>query len=154
MGMVYTFKRISPADAARISADPELAWDLLEAHRRTDDEPCGDLDKAWDGLQYLLAKTEVGIDLLREDRGRPDDETCTVVWTVEEVAGAARTLAATPFEVLAEHFDLAALDEEGIYPDIWDTDWCADYVREHYAGLREFFAHAAATESAAVARFE
>ncbi|MFB7877518.1 DUF1877 family protein [Nocardia sp. NPDC056064] len=155
MGMVYTFTRVDPADAERISAEPGIAWDVLEALRHREGEPRGDLDKAWDGLRHLLAAAEVVEDLLRENEAvSPGDETCTVVWSVEDVATTARTLAAAPFDVLAGHFDAAAMDEEGIYPEIWESDWSLDYLRENYDALREFFSYAAGVGSAAVARFE
>ncbi|MFD4434161.1 YfbM family protein [Nocardia sp. NPDC058497] len=152
MGLVFAFHRISDDDAARIIADVATAFDLIDAINRNG-EPAGDIDKAWDGLHYLLGAAGVGFDLLREDEPSRD-EACTTVWSAEEVAAAALSLAATPFDLLAEHFDPEELGKEGIYPDIWESEWSLDYLRDHYIGLQEFFTHAAATGSPVVGRFE
>ena len=50
MGPVLAFHRISEADAARITADAEAAFELVEAIDNTG-EPVGDIDKSWDGLR-------------------------------------------------------------------------------------------------------
>ncbi|MGW6426622.1 DUF1877 family protein [Nocardia sp. NPDC055053] len=92
-GSGFRFHRISDDDAARILADVEVAFDLIDAIDRTD-EPAGDIDKAWDGLRYLLGAAGVGVDLLRDDEPSRD-EACTTVWSAEEVAAAALSLAAT-----------------------------------------------------------
>lgn len=152
MGPVLAFHRISDADAARIAADAEAAFDLIDALDHTG-EPNGDIDKAWDGLRYLLTAAGVDLDLFSDlDPWAGDGE--PRIWTADEVSAAARTLASTPFTVLDAHFHPATMDDNDVYPDIWDTDFCHDYLREHYEGLRTFFAFAAEKNSPVVTRFE
>ncbi|MFD4358000.1 DUF1877 family protein [Nocardia sp. NPDC058518] len=152
MGPVLAFHRISDADAARITADAEAAFELIDAIDRTG-EPCGDIDKAWDGLRYLLAAARVDLDLLRDlDPWAGDGE--PRIWTADEVSAAARTMASTPFTVLAAHFDPDDMDDNDVYPDIWDTDFCHEYLREHYDGLLTFLAFATEQNSPVLSRFE
>lgn len=152
MGPVLAFHRISEADAARITADAEAAFELVEAIDNTG-EPVGDIDKSWDGLRYLLAAAKVDVDLLRDlDPWAGDGE--PRLWTPDEVSTAAHTLAATPFTALAEHFAPDDMDDNDVYPDIWDTDFCHEYLREHYEGLVEFLMFASAKNSPVLSRFE
>ncbi|MEV4206697.1 YfbM family protein [Nocardia salmonicida] len=152
MGPVLAFHRISESDAARITADAEAAFELVEAIDNTG-EPVGDIDKSWDGLRYLLAAARVDVDLLRDlDPWAGDGE--PRLWTPDEVSTAAHTLAATPFTALAEHFAPDDMDDNDVYPDIWDTDFCREYLREHYEGLVEFLLFASVKNSPVLSRFE
>ncbi|MFC4377029.1 DUF1877 family protein [Nocardia halotolerans] len=151
MGPVLAFHRISDDDAARITADAEAAFDLIDQLDR-EGEPTGDIDKAWDGLRYLLSAANIDLDLYGDlDPWAGDSD--TRVWTATQVAAAAHTLTTTPYRVLDEHFDPVAMDDADIYPEIWDTDFCRAYLREHYESLSAFFVSAAERNSQAVAMF-
>lgn len=153
MSIIFVFTRISPADADRLTGAPDIADEFLDALPLADDEPCGDLDQAWDGLRLLFPAAAVDFDLLREDRsgGRQD---CLSVWTPKEVAAAAKILTSTPFGTLAERFSPELMDEEAARPEIWDDrDEALDYLGDGYARLRAFFAYAFSTDSAAIGRF-
>jgi hypothetical protein len=151
MGMVVSFTRVTPEELDRAMDDAEWAeehlWDL-------DREPDGYLDKAWDGIQFLLNAAEVPIDL-RMDGDFIGEDGCLAGWTVGDVENAARHLRATPFEQLARHFDPARMTQRDIYPAvIWERDDDAlDYLREHYEILVKFFDAAAASGSAAIMNF-
>ncbi|MFE1596640.1 YfbM family protein [Nocardia sp. NPDC058705] len=152
MGPVLAFHRISDEDAARITADAEAAFDLIDAIDRTG-EPAGDIDKAWDGLRYLLEAAGIDLDLIRDlDPWAGDGE--PRVWTADEVSTAARTMTSTPFAVLDAHFDPEVMDDNDVCPDIWDTDFSRDFLREHYEGLRSFLTFAAEKNSPVLTRFE
>ncbi|KAF0836527.1 DUF1877 family protein [Nocardia caishijiensis] len=152
MGPVLAFHRISDADAARITADAEAALDLIDRLDHTG-EPNGDIDKAWDGLRYLLEAANIDLDLFGDLDPWAGDG-ATRIWSAAEIAAAARILTATPYSVLEKHFDPAAMDDDDIYPAIWDTDFCRDFLRENYDALREFFVFAAERDSQAVVLFQ
>jgi len=153
MGMVLSFTRVTPEELNKAMADPEWAGEYLWELDRTD-EPDGYLDKAWDGIQFLLDAAKVPIQL-RMDGHLIDAEGCLAAWTVSDVEDAARHLRATPFEQLARHFDPARMAGQGIYPAIiWERDDDAlDYLRENYEALVLFFDAAAASGSAAIMSF-
>jgi Domain of unknown function (DUF1877) len=105
-----------------------------------------DTDKAWAGLQYLMAKVGWPVDVI--DGGEPmtDGE-----WdhdlrllAVDEVAEAARFFAATSFASLAGHYDPDEMISADVYPAIWDQDWALSYLEEYYAQLVALFGAAAA----------
>jgi hypothetical protein len=109
-----------------------------------------DTDKAWGGLQYLLAKAGVPVDVFED--GEPLTE---LQWGydaprllgAEEVAEAARFLAATPFASLAAFYDAADLTAAEVYPevwDVWDDDRALTYLDGHYRRLVRLFTAAAA----------
>jgi hypothetical protein len=107
-----------------------------------------DTDKAWAGLQHLLAKAGVPVDVIFGGDSLTDD-----MWsydpprllTAADVAEASRFLDSTPFTSLAEHYDPAELTSAGVYPGIWDEDWALSYLEGYYGRLVALF-HAAATE--------
>ncbi|NKX89116.1 DUF1877 family protein [Nocardia coubleae] len=152
MGPVLAFHRISDADAARITADAEAALDLID-HLDRPGEPTGDIDKAWDGLRYLLEAANIDLDLFGDLDPWAGDG-ATKIWTAAEITTAAHTLTATPYSALDRHFDPAAMDADDVYPEIWDTDFCREFLRENYEALRTFFIFAAEQNSQAVALFQ
>jgi hypothetical protein len=102
-----------------------------------------DVDKAWDGLRFLLAKAEdapvdvvLGGSLLGEaDWGYGPAR----YLTPEEVDAAARYLDSVDFDRLAEHFDAAGMREANVYPAIWgDGDSDLDYLRSTSLGWWHF----------------
>ncbi|WP_063004570.1 DUF1877 family protein [Nocardia salmonicida] len=57
-------------------------------------------------------------------------------------------------EAAFEHFAPDNRDDNDVYPDIWDTDFCHEYLREHNEGLVEFLLFASAKNSPVLSRFE
>jgi hypothetical protein len=70
------------------------------------------------------------------------------------IAAAAKALSATPFEVLAEHYDPRKLSEEEVYPmrHLWDDD-DLEYLQFNYRDLVTFFEETAASGGAAIRHF-
>jgi len=89
-------------------------------------------DKAWAGLQHLLAKAGMPVDIVGGGEPLSDD-----MWgidpprllTAADVAEASRFLDGTPFASLTEYYDPAELASAGVYPGIWDQDWALPYLR-------------------------
>lgn len=106
-----------------------------------------DTDKAWAGLQYLLAKLGPPVDLIGGGEPMTDDEwgyDSPRLLTVAEVADAARFLDATSFSSLAQHYDPVELTSAEVYPAIWEQDWALSYLEDHYTQLVALFRAAAA----------
>lgn len=143
MGLIMSFTRVSAADLARISAVTEVLDDFLDELESPQGEPSGYLDKAWAGLEYLLAEARVGVDLFYT--GRPLARDNYFAWSPDDVADASRRLNKFPFDELALFYDPVAMDAARLYPNIWirDGDDGLRYLRHHYYGLVDVFAYAA-----------
>lgn len=157
MGMYMSFMRVTPEELEEAETDPEWARDYVDDPDRTDElDGYLDLDKAWDGIQFLLNRAGLPIEL-QLDGVFISEDPFLAGWTVDDVKDAARHLRATPFEQLARHFDPAQMTESGIYPPIWERDPAEDdvlgYLKEFYELLVRFFDAAAASESAAIMSF-
>lgn len=150
MGIVVSFNRVSDAELARVVAEPESYWEVVDSHDRAT-EPHGYLDKAWHGLSYLLSRSGTGIDLFMGGDPIENTEGLTA-WSAQLVRETAETLRGTPFATLAAHYDPALLEAAAIYPNIWtaEGDEALDYLREYFDVLVKFFDAAADAESAAV----
>lgn|SRR2546429_993384 len=152
MSMVISFTRVTPEALDKAVDDPEWAEEHLDELDLTD-EPDGYLDKAWDGIQFLLNAADVPVDI-REGGDFIDEDGNFFAWTAGDIERAAQHLRATPFEQLARHFDPARMTELDVYPGIWERDDDAlDYLKAHYEVLVRFFDAAAASGSAAIMCF-
>ena len=154
--MIAEYVRVRPhefAELQRLLLDgPEEAYEYACDLRMGDEDegvsPRGmDTDKAWAGLQHLLAKAGMPVDIIFGGEPLSDD-----IWgydpprllTAADVAEVSRFLDGTSFASLAEHYDPAELTSAGVYPDIWDQDWALSYLEDRYNRLVALF-HAAAT---------
>ncbi|WP_067844976.1 YfbM family protein [Nocardia lijiangensis] len=153
MGVILSFTKVTSERLSHLIAAGPQAQEELWQLERADDDPSGYLDKAWDGLRYLLEEAETGVDLC--DSGVPLDSEEYYGWPADLVGSTAERLRDTPFTALAAHYDPAAMDAANVYPGIWtrDGDAALGYLRIHYATLAAFFADAAKSGSAAVMHF-
>jgi len=157
MSAITEYVRLRPHELTKLRSllvdDPDEACEYAGDLRMGDeDEEVSsrgtDTDKAWPCLQCLLAKAGAPIDVIGGGEPVTDD-----VWgydsprllTVDDVATASRFLDATPFDVLAQHFDPAELASANVQPDIWAEDWALSYLQDYYGHLVWLF-HAAATD--------
>jgi Domain of unknown function (DUF1877) len=157
MSAITEYVRLRPHELTKLRSllvdDPDEACEYAGDLRMGDeDEEVSsrgtDTDKAWPCLQYLLAKAGAPIDVIGGGEPVTDD-----VWgydsprllTVDDVVTASRFLDATPFDVLAQHFDPAELASANVQPDIWAEDWALSYLQDCYGNLVWLF-HAAATD--------
>ncbi|WP_435591274.1 YfbM family protein [Nocardia sp. bgisy118] len=154
MGVILSFTKVTSEQLSCLIVASPQAQEELSQLERTDGDPSGYLDKAWDGLRYLLEAAGTGVDLCDDSLPLDEDEEY-YGWPAELVGRTAERLRATPFTALAAHYDPAAMDEANIYPRIWTRDGDAGlgYLQFHYATLAAFFADAAKSGSAAVMHF-
>jgi hypothetical protein len=157
MSMIAGYVRLRPqefTELQRLLLDgPEEAYEYAcDLQMGDEDEGVSsrgmDTDKAWAGLQHLLAKAGMPVDIVGGGEPLSDD-----MWgydpprllTAADVAEASRFLDGTSLASLAEHYDPAELTSAGVYPGIWHQDWAFAYLEDHYTKLVALF-HAAATE--------
>ena len=147
--MTLGFTRVTPAELERAYEEPEWAIDEVDEGER----PGCFLEKSWAGIQFLLNAAGVDVDLY-EDGDPIDDESVYWGWHERKVATTAKLLGATPFEVLASHYDLQKLNEQAVYPmrNFWGAD-DIEYLRENYVKLVQFFEETAALGDAALRDF-
>src|SRR5262249_47550361 len=148
MGMVMEYVRLRPAEFAELHR--LLRERPRDAHGYITDLCMGDLheevssrgmdlDKAWDGLDYLLTKLKAPVDVIAGGEPLTDDDTWAYdsprLLAVAEVAKASRFLDGTAFAALARHYRPRKMASAEVYPEIWDEDWALSYLEEHYASL-------------------
>ncbi|MFJ2835460.1 DUF1877 family protein [Nocardia sp. NPDC087230] len=143
MGVIMSFTRVSAVELERLATTTEWPDDFLDGLRVQDGGPSGYLDKAWAGLEYLLAQANIGIDLIETGRPLADDN--YFAWHPDDVSATAKVLGRYPFDELALFFDAAAMDAAEVYPNIWvrDGESGLHYLRHHYDGLEHVFRYAA-----------
>ena len=151
MSEITEYVRLRPDELAQLRRllveDPDNACEYAGDLRMGDlDEEVSsrgmDLDKAWAGLQHLLAKLNPPIDVIGGGEPITAD-----IWgydsprllAVADVAEAARFLAATSFASLAQRYDSAELTAANVYPAIWDQEWALSYLEDHYRRLVALF---------------
>jgi hypothetical protein len=146
MSTTLAFTRVTPEELDRAIKDPEWALE----HLQDADPPYYSLEKSWAGIQFLLDEAEVEVEL-HEDGCIIDKQSILSGWSDRMVAEAATTLSATPFEVLAGHYDPRKLSEQEVYPwsHLWDDDGIDD-LRDNYVDLVEFFEETAALGGALI----
>jgi Domain of unknown function (DUF1877) len=156
MGMLGEYARVTAEELDRALRDPAWGLELVKGlsasaypERWSTDGRMLDIDKAWNGIWYLItAEDGAPVDPVAGGARVNDHDLgygparCL---TPGEVAAAASYLRATAWEQLAGHFDPVRMSRAGIYPSIiWerDGDDALDYLRDYYQRLVDFFAAA------------
>lgn len=128
---------------------PDQAEDDVDELFESDDStvpggPSAELDKMWDGLQFLLGEAGVGFEFMM-DGFLIAEEGTLFRWSAEHVEAVARQLRATPWERLAAHFDPERMIKENVYPHVWDVapESELEWLESAYGDLVEFFGAAA-----------
>lgn len=126
---------------------PDQAEDDVDELFESDDStvpggPSAELDKMWDGLQFLLGEAGVGFEFMM-DGFLIAEEGTLFRWSAEHVEAVARQLRATPWERLAAHFDPERMIKENVYPHVWDVAPESEWLESAYGDLVEFFGAAA-----------
>ncbi|EWC60747.1 hypothetical protein UO65_4030 [Actinokineospora spheciospongiae] len=148
MGMIGHYVRLPAPDVDRARSD--RGWVLGLFHDPAYADRVLDTDKAWHGVQFLLERSGAPVDPVfggAELAGPPGTapEEAVLEFPPTRVAAIAAHLSATPFDLLAAHFDPAELTGAGVYPMIWeDPEEDLAYLGGAYRGLVELFTAAAA----------
>jgi hypothetical protein len=145
MSMICILKVISDDEIRQLHDAPERIDDFTNDKRAT-----ADLDKAWQGIQWLLTGSAFCT----------DEPLCYLVAGGQEVSftdfgyGPPRTLTSSQvaawddelfkisLENLMRHFDAKAMLATDIYPQIWSESDSSDYLSQAYRRLKDFVAAA------------
>ena len=158
MSMIGNFVAISNAQLQGFLANPDSVTDFLYS----DDtgEPAGHMhiDKAWDGIHYLLtgeveqgpppwSQVVMGGTEIGEDAGGYGPARYLRPEQVREVAEALPKL---PRDQLAQRYAPEEMEQAGVYPSIWmhDGEEALNYLLDKYDALVEFYQQAAAKQCA------
>jgi hypothetical protein len=136
---------VSNDEIRHLHENPEFMDDLEEGQHTK----C-DLDKAWQGIHWLLTGSTGGGDaplcyLLSggqevsfADTGYGPPHTLTS----EEVSSWDDAPSRISREDLAPHFDAKAMLAAEIYPEIWEDEYSLEYLLKRYDQLKTFVADA------------
>ncbi|SRR5690349_21010560 len=143
MGMCGAYLRVTSEELRELREKPERYWEYADKARDT--ERAADVDKAWHALWYLIGKAGFEVDFVLGGAllGEADSDGPPRYFTAAEVETISAELSRTGFDQLSSGVELAELDANGIYPQIWDEPDALDYVRAGYDDLVTFFAGAA-----------
>ncbi len=148
MSMIGNFLQLTPAELDALIADPSQVESFIYPGGEESDAGI-DVDKAWQGLHFLLtgdpwggagplAQVVLGGVEIGEDVGYGPARYITA----DEVRAAAAALGDLSSESFASRYDRAALQANNIYPDIWDEDGL-EYLAAFFDELRDYFMDAA-----------
>ena len=109
-----------------------------------------DIEKSWHGIHFVLTGSDWGgaspLNFLVSGGMEVGDEDVGYgparAFTSAQVRAIYGALAQLPPEQFARRIDLAALEEAGIYPEIWEREDEAaanrEFLTRHYAALRRY----------------
>jgi hypothetical protein len=161
--MIGEYARVTSGELGRVLDDPQWGQEFLDALSETaysrQQEPGDgrvlDIDKAWNGIWYLLQEAGGGpVDIVGGGVPVSDiDRGYGLVryLTADDVRAGSAHLQVTTWESLASHYDPGKMSSADIYPSIWDQgDEALDYLRVNYEALAAFFAAAASAGDAVI----
>ncbi|KQS90266.1 hypothetical protein ASG21_13695 [Chryseobacterium sp. Leaf394] len=137
---------------------------LLEAiiyKDESDNENLTDIDKAWEGIIFLLTGEGIASSEHRLTRilfsGQFIDEEQDLGYgpahflRPDEVLELSEEISKITIEDLKQRFDPEKMSEEGIYPEIWDEEEDAfNYLAEEFIAVQKTFAEAASNGEAII----
>jgi len=151
MSMIGNFLQLTSDELAALIAEPSG----VEGFIYPDDEEHEnniDVDKAWQGIHFLLAGDPWGgepplanVVLGGTEIGDDVGYGPARYLTVDEVESAARALKDITPERFRTRYFAAELSKNEVYPDIWDDadDDAVGYLSTWYETLRDYFIDAA-----------
>lgn len=164
MGMIANLLRVTEEELKSYLNDSSLLEVKLDAiYEQEEDEMLTDLDKAWEGILFLLTGQNLS-DLVESNH-----PLATAIFGEETVdedqdLGYGPALYLVPEKVKELNVQLSAISDEeltarykpdtmmelGIYPEVWD-DESLEYLLEYVGVLRDTYATAAQNNEAIVA---
>lgn len=164
MGMIQSYLRVDIETLNNFIADSSRLEDIVFEQNNTDNESFLDLDKAWEGIFFLITGQSLaeavgeeapllGI-LMGPTEIDPDQDmgygpaTYITAEQTKEIYSAIKDLTK---DELSANFDPSRMAEEGIYPDIWEDDENAlEYLLDYLDDLKNFYKKAVENGEAVV----
>jgi hypothetical protein len=155
MGMSMKVRRIAADECESLDSD------AIRDRLRYGEDGVVDLDKAWDGISWLISEERRERPYMLPD---PSDPETQAVYGIdpegegmlfrtppERVASIADALRALDDAALRAHFDPARMTEADVYPTIWDEgEEALAYLLANFAELRALYLAAAAAGDAVI----
>ena len=163
MGMVLNLIRVSKEDLDSFLNNSDLLEERVYNEENFDAEWYFDLDKAWDGVQYLLSKKS-GVHLKppltpidrvmftfkyideEQDLGYGPGQ----YLTPEEVKETSAALSSISIDDFSKRYNGEDMERIGIYPGGWTDPQLKDYVVDSLKNLIEFYSIAANSNQAVI----
>lgn len=161
--MISTILRVSDAELKDFLEDSSLLEERIYDEDSDEDPDLLDLDKAWEGIFYLLTGTSteeienakpplswaiVGDKVLDEEQdlgyGPASYNTSAQVKEISEALNAFST------KDLIAKYDGEKMMEMGIYPEIWEDEDSLSFLTEHFESLKDFYNHASKNNQAVI----
>jgi hypothetical protein len=148
MGMRLSLAMVTPEELGRLSRDPSQVAPLL-LHRQPEIHLA--MEKEWHGIQFLLTgepwpiSNPLGMVIFGEnDIGQDLGYGPARTLTVEQVKEVAAKLSEISTEILRGRYDVRAMTEEKIYPEVWEREGNAalDWLMAGYQRLVDFYMRA------------
>lgn len=131
------------------SMDDETLWDWREEQEEDDDAITTDIDKAWQGLSYILTGSDfsdgslIGKALFGETVVNEDEY--MAITPKESIAAIMEALDAVDIKSKIAEADFAEMNRRDIYPAIWeenDREDVTEYLLDNFLSLKEFYREA------------
>jgi hypothetical protein len=160
MGMYYDLYTVSDAQAQDLLNNPETIHTFLEIHDADYDSPTSlSLEKCWHGIHFALTHTawegEKPLNFLMAGETVGDVDIgygpARILFS-EDVLHIEEALAEFTEQDFDRNFDVIAMEEAEIYPQIWDeprADLLAEY-QSHFQALKQFIRYSAENKKAIV----
>ncbi|BAJ27440.1 MULTISPECIES: YfbM family protein [Kitasatospora] len=154
MSVIGSYLRLAPAEIARVLAEPgwvagfKAEQAALERGRGPSELRFHDTEKAWAGLAHLYARRGLPVEVVEGGEPLPEEDDWGYgppsLLAPEQVADAARRLAAVPFAELVDGLDPTVLAAAEVYPvRMWDDPFAFEYLAAHHADLLRYLERAA-----------
>ena len=160
MGMITTFLRTSDIELEEYKRDSSLLENRVHQDTTEDDPHLIDIEKAWDGIIFLLTG---------QNFQEASDELLRVVFSgqildEEQDLGYGPAFYLYPFEVKYYNEKISSITTEelktkflpnkmtaiGVYPDIWQDEDAFEYLVENFKALQSFYKAAAENHQAII----
>ncbi len=154
MSMIGNFLQLTPGELQALIDDPVLVETFIYPDDE-DHENCIDVDKAWQGIHFLLTgdpwagdaplgDVVLGGTEFGEDVGYGPARYITA----DDVKAVAVALTEITPAQLAAGYDSTGLQKNDVYPGIWDELDAVEYLSSYYEVLRNYYLDAAANGNA------
>ena len=160
MGMIATFTAVSSDTLTSLRSNPGASpGALFEQNDGHENLNSVDVDKAWQGIHYLLTGTAYEGDgplAWVIMGGQPLDEHNTSEHVrfldADSVKQIAAALTEVDVEKLRARYNPQTMEEKKIYPGVWlrDGDFGLKYILDYFAILKKFYIDTAARGDAVV----
>ena len=163
MGMYASLIRISEDDLNKFKLNSELLDSLIMDEANHNAEWLLDLDKTWDGIQYLLTgkgisnfqspPTIIGRAIFSDQLLDPEQDMGygpAQYLTPDQVRETATALGTLELSALKESLDVVEMEKLMVYPGFWSQAGTLDFLLDSFAALQAFYTKAASNHQAIV----